>query len=90
MENNIEIRPDAKDKFRFKPFRTFFENHILLMDCIIRTMLPVNKMMINRYGSDKLKSEWKAYEAKSIEYVGGNKKFAEEIDKYLNPNHKWF
>ncbi len=90
METNIDIRPYDEKKFRFKPFRGFAENHVLLMDCIIRTLLPVNKMMIDRYGDNNLKSEWQAYETKSIEYVGENKKFAEEIDKYLNPNHKWF
>ena len=90
METNIEIRLDDEKKFHFKPFRVFYENHVLLMDCIIRSLLPVNKMMIDRYGDAKLKSEWQAYEAKSIEYVGSNKKLAEEIDKYLNPNHKWF
>ncbi len=85
METNIDIKGG---KFRFKPFR-FFGNHFLLLNCVIRIMLPVNKKMIERYGTDALKSEWAVYQNKGEEYIKNNNLSA-DLMKWFGSVEKWF
>lgn len=85
METNIDC---INGKFYFKPFRNF-ENHVLLLNSVIRAMLPVNDKMVYRYGNEKLKNEWNVYKNKATRYVESNEKIT-DVEKIFNPLIKWF
>ncbi|MBQ7577320.1 MAG: hypothetical protein IJT21_03515 [Synergistaceae bacterium] len=87
METNIIIDEYSK-RFRFKPFR-IFENDVLLMHSIIKVILPLNNMMIDRYGNEALKLEWKRYQDKAELLIKDDDSLA-EIAKIFNPLNKWY
>lgn len=85
MESNIDC---IDGTFFFKAFRNF-ENNVLLLNSVIRAMIPVNDSMVERYGDDKLKEEWGEYKKKVSEYVKLNNDFT-DVEKLFNPLVKWF
>ena len=85
MESNIDC---IGEKFYFKAFRNF-ENNVLLLNSVIRAMIPVNDRMVERYGDHKMKVEWKEYRGKVSEYVEGNTDLT-VVAKMFNPFIKWF
>ena len=85
MEANIDC---IGGKFYFKAFRNF-ENNVLLLNSVIRTMIPVNDSMVERYGDDKLKEEWREYKEKVKKYVELNRDYT-DIGKVFNTLVKWF
>lgn len=85
MESNIHI--DNK-MFYFKPFRSF-ENHILLLDCILRVVTPLFTQFFNIYRMPKMERKWKEYNLKVQDYVTSNEQFS-EVEKLFNPEIKWF
>ena len=88
METNIVILENAEKKFNFKPFR-MFENHVLLMNSVMRTIIPVNNEMVENYGDDKIKLEWKDYQKKGYTWIEGNN-IISDLEHFLNPLSKWF
>lgn len=85
LETNIEI---INGRFYFKPFR-MFENHVLLMNSILKIMVLTYHELIQLYGDAQMKQEWDFYEKKCDDYIESNDKIS-EISKFLNPLQKWF
>lgn len=84
METNIVI----DDKFNFKPFR-MFENHTLLLNCILSIMIPCFNILIEMYGHECLKTRWHLYEYKAQDYIKKNRIISENF-RIFNPMDKWF
>ena len=85
METNIV---HYNEKFNFKPFR-IFENHVLLLNCILSISNPLFTTLINLYGSEDLKKRWNLYSDKLGKYINDNNNIS-ELEKVFNPSSKWF
>lgn len=85
METNIDI---INGRFYFKPFR-MFENHVLLMNSILKIMVSTFHELIQLYSGEQMKHEWDIYEKKCIDYIQSNNNIS-EIGKFFNPLQKWF
>lgn len=86
METNIVFGDDGR--FKFKPFR-MFENHVLLLNCVLKVMKYMLNRLINKYGNDEIKEDWNAYEKKLDRYIGSNDSLS-KFEKQFNPSMKWF
>lgn len=85
METNIVYE---NSKFNFKPFR-MFENHILLLNCVLSIISPLFSVLVKEYASEDIMEQWNSYNNKIQKYIKNNHDIS-KLEKLFNPLLKWF
>lgn len=85
MESNIAFQDK---KFNFKPFRGF-ENHLLLLNSVLKIMIPTLDSLMKVYGNKALKNDWFNYKEKLENYLKKQHDITEFV-KIFNPQLKNF